>query len=121
MEMDGSVYRRSGRKSDFEGDTAIVTAALFGVFRAQRLRCGDAARPQVCGLHAGAPEHIEDMIGALPAEREIGSFDAGTVRVADYFNRDCSTELLGLDEEALDILFALREGRFLTGLELGAS
>ena len=54
--MDGSVYRRSGRKSDFEGDTAIVTAALFGVFRAQRLRCGDAARPQVCGLHAGTPE-----------------------------------------------------------------
>src|SRR4029077_7306537 len=71
-------------------------------------------------LHAGTTEHVEDLIGALPAEREIGSLDAGTVRVADDIHCDCSAEALGLDDQGLEILFTLTECRLLARLELGA-
>jgi hypothetical protein len=61
------------------------------------------------------------LIASLLEEGEVSSFFAGAICVADDYNDDRSTKVLGLDEEALDILFALREPRFLTVLQLGAS
>src|ERR1700675_3263636 len=113
MDFAGSVYRSGGPKSDFEGNAAVDAPSVFRVFGPHRLGRGDAARPQARGLHASAPKRAENLIGALPAQRNVCGLDAGAVRVADDFNRDRSPEVVGFDEQALDILPNLREGCFL--------
>src|ERR1700746_1798935 len=116
----GLVYRGSGRKSDFESDAAIEAAAFFGGLVVERLGGADAAGMQIDGLDSGAGEEIDDEVGALFAEDEIGAFHTGDISVADDIDREFAVQAAGFDQKGANIIGGCGDVVFLAGFELGA-
>src|SRR5271156_4994785 len=81
---------RGGRRGegDLECYAAIEPAALFRAFITQRLRSADAARQHAGRFDAVAQQGRANLIGALAAERKIGSFDASDIGMSDQIDSD---------------------------------
>jgi len=77
--------------------------------------------PRVGGLDAGAGEKIDDDVGALFAEDEIGAFDAGDIGVTDDIDCHFAVQAPGLYQQGANAVLGCSYVVFLARFEFGAS